>query len=220
MCSRMDISPSGLFRRRRQRHLTGTRTRGRGQRSLRRGTTLLAAASAGRLPGLRLVVLLAAGLGDALLELLDAEPEVAPHGGQPAGTEDHRDDDHDPNPLRTWHCTRSFAWTLAVSMSGSESTLQMPRSGRGTDAARPLSGWPGAAREPAGRSAAEWSPAGRPPAGRPPAGRPPAGAAGARPARRSPAPWPPGPPGWGPAARSARSRCGAAPSGWPAGATP
>src|SRR6266540_1057285 len=46
-----------------------------------------------------------------------------------------RDDAHDPNPLWTWHCSCSFASTLAGPTSGSESTLQLPYSGRGDGAA-------------------------------------------------------------------------------------
>src|SRR4029453_2899715 len=44
----------------------------------------------------------AGGLGDALLELLDAEPDVAAHGREPAGTEEHDDPDDHPDPFGPW----------------------------------------------------------------------------------------------------------------------
>src|SRR5215211_5975671 len=100
MCSRIDISPAGLARGRR-----GRRSCNGWLRPVRLlgGGAPLALVGRGRLADLVLVVV-PGGLGHALLELLDAEADVAAHGRKPAGAEEHDDRDDDPDPLRPWHC--------------------------------------------------------------------------------------------------------------------
>src|SRR4029450_2713339 len=97
MWSRIDISPVGLARGRRDSR-TGAPV-GRGQ--LGSGAPLTFVGR--RL--VRLVLVVAAGLGDALLELLDAKADVAAHGREAAGTEEDHDRDDDPDPFGPWHCS-------------------------------------------------------------------------------------------------------------------
>src|SRR5215207_1792508 len=116
MCSRIDISPEGLGlgRRRSRTVATGWRRSG--------GGAPLALVGRGRLAGLVLVLVLG-GLGHALLELLDAEADVAAHGREPAGAEEHDDRDDDPDPLRPWHCpTPSHRHPHPLAHAGNEST--------------------------------------------------------------------------------------------------
>src|SRR4029453_10230922 len=90
-----------------------------------------------------LVLVVPGALGHALLELLDAQADVAAHGREPAGAEEHDDRDDDPDPLRPWHCpTPSHRHPCRA---GNESTaarppwLPAPTGGR---RARRSGGWP------------------------------------------------------------------------------